>query len=294
MSEIKILLVEDEFIIADNIRDKLEKLGYIVTAIVSSGIKALKEIETNRPDLILMDINIKGDIDGIETAEQIKKRSAIPVIFLTAYSDAEVIERAQLTEPYGYLLKPLKDRELAITIKMALYKHATDKKLSSLKAMLVTVFNSVGVGMIITSSVGNVLLINSVASKIIGKKKEDAIGKPISEVFLVHENVSEESSAEEDDELEQLPFEALGTKLNIPGTVPKKVINFGINNSAELTISDNNKIFVYGSISPIKNNHEIIGSVIAFQRSSKTKESSDISALLRSGIKTDVTSFFTS
>ena len=123
MNNIKILIVEDELLIAENLSIKLKKLGYIVAEIVSTGNAALKYINSNRPDLILMDIAIKGNMDGIETADKIKNIVEIPIVFLTAYADDETLDRAAKTSCYGYILKPFKDRELHITIKMALQQY---------------------------------------------------------------------------------------------------------------------------------------------------------------------------
>ncbi|MCC0177000.1 EAL domain-containing protein [Waterburya agarophytonicola K14] len=123
MSKINILIVEDELIIAKNTAKKLEKSGYHVDKIVSSGQAAIDYINTNQPDLILMDIAIKGEIDGIETAAKIKLISDIPIIFLTAYANDETLERASQTGCYGYLIKPFRDRELQATIKMSLSKY---------------------------------------------------------------------------------------------------------------------------------------------------------------------------
>jgi CheY-like chemotaxis protein len=281
----KILIVEDEYIIAEGTQHMLERLGYEVTEIVSSGLEAIRSIKASMPDLILMDINIKGDMDGIETAKKIKEQWDIPVIYFTAYSDVEILERAKITEPYGYMIKPVKEKELISTIKMALYKSSIDNKLSSIKAMLITVFNSVEIGIIITNTTGNVLIMNSIAIKITGWGKEDAIGKPISEVFAVQEIVNEEGDSDEDKEFDMLPYEALNKQLTTNGNIPKKIINFGINNKAILTLPDKSKLSVYGSISPVKIKNKIIGSVIAFQRVGLNKSPDEASEMLRSGIK---------
>ncbi len=123
MNNIKILIVEDELLIAENLSIKLKNLGYTVANIVSSGNAALKYINSDKPDLILMDIAIKGKMDGIQTVAKIKNIAEIPIIFLTAYADDETLERATQTGCYGYILKPFKDRELHATIKIALKKH---------------------------------------------------------------------------------------------------------------------------------------------------------------------------
>lgn len=128
MAKAKILIVEDENLVAKDLQNGLKKLGYQVTAVASSGEKAIKEVEENRPDLILMDIMLKGSMSGIEAAKEIKERFSLPVIFLTAYADDTIINKAKVTEPYGYIIKPYKDEELKTTIEMALYKYDKDEE----------------------------------------------------------------------------------------------------------------------------------------------------------------------
>lgn len=123
MGEIKILIVEDELLIAKGLARKLEKLEYVVVGIASSSEAALQKVEETKPDLILMDIVIKGDMDGIETTKLIQEKFNIPVIYVTAYADDETLERAEETESYGYILKPFKEREVHAAIKIALKKH---------------------------------------------------------------------------------------------------------------------------------------------------------------------------
>lgn len=124
-----ILIVEDELLIAKNLARKLKKLGYNVNGIVSSGQAAIAKFTETQPDLILMDIAIKGDMDGIETATQIRDIDDVPIIYLTAYADDETLERAAQTGSYGYLLKPFKEKELHATIKIALSKHKEQEKI---------------------------------------------------------------------------------------------------------------------------------------------------------------------
>ncbi|MBT4289642.1 MAG: PAS domain S-box protein, partial [Deltaproteobacteria bacterium] len=126
MDKAKILIVEDEAIIAMEIESCIQSLGYEVTSTVDTGEKAIKKAEVDNPDLILMDIRIKGDMDGIEAAEIIRNRFGIPVIFSTAYLDQERIERAKITMPFGYVLKPVQERDLRVTLEMALYVSKAD------------------------------------------------------------------------------------------------------------------------------------------------------------------------
>ena len=128
MSKARILIVEDEVIIALQLEEKLKSLSYEVTSVVNNGNDVIKKAEQDQPDLILMDIRIQGDKDGIETAEIIKERFGIPVIFSTAYLDQERIERAKITMPFGYVLKPIQDRDLKVTLEMALFVAKADLK----------------------------------------------------------------------------------------------------------------------------------------------------------------------
>jgi CheY-like chemotaxis protein len=124
----KILVVEDEKILAMGLKRKLKIMNYDVVGMASSGPEAIRKSGEESPDLVLMDIVLKGEMDGIEAAQQIINLYNIPIIYLTAYADEEILERAMITGPYGYLVKPYKEAELKANIKMALYKHKTDNK----------------------------------------------------------------------------------------------------------------------------------------------------------------------
>jgi two-component system, LytTR family, response regulator LytT len=126
MAKLRILVVEDESIVAKDIQNSLIKLGYLVPTIVSSGEKAIEEIEQWRPDIVLMDIMLKGDLNGIEAANIIHDRFEVPVVFLSAYADDNTVNNAKIAEPYGYIIKPFKEKELQTTIEMAIYKHEKD------------------------------------------------------------------------------------------------------------------------------------------------------------------------
>lgn len=129
MADAKILIVEDEGIEALDIQQRLISLGYPSPDIVFSGEDAVTRAEATSPDMVLMDIMLRGEIDGVTAAEQIHARFDIPIIYVTAYADDDTLQRAKITEPYGYIVKPFKDKELRITIDMALYKHQTERKL---------------------------------------------------------------------------------------------------------------------------------------------------------------------
>ena len=125
----KILVVEDERIIAMDLQNRLKRLGYAVPAVVSRGEDAISKAAEINPDLVLMDIVLQGALDGIEAAGQIHARLNIPVVYLTAYADEKTLQRAKITEPYGYLLKPFEERDLHTTIEIVLYKHKMEKEL---------------------------------------------------------------------------------------------------------------------------------------------------------------------
>jgi len=128
MAKTSILVVEDEAIVAKDIESSLKKLGYTVPSVENKGEDAIDAAGTHKPDLILMDIMLKGEISGIEAAEQIKNRYKIPIIFLTAYADESTLSKAKVTEPYGYIIKPFKEIDLHTSIEMALYKHAKERE----------------------------------------------------------------------------------------------------------------------------------------------------------------------
>ncbi|MFB0525775.1 MAG: histidine kinase dimerization/phosphoacceptor domain -containing protein [Phycisphaerae bacterium] len=144
IEKIKILVVEDESIVGKDIQKTLQNLGYDVPCVVSSGEAAIQKAEENRPDLVLMDIILKGKMDGIEAAAQIRSRFNIPVVYLTAYTDDKMLERAKITEPFGYVVKPFEDRELKTAIEMALYKARMNEKIRQAAKQWETTFNSIG------------------------------------------------------------------------------------------------------------------------------------------------------
>lgn len=125
----KILIVEDEFITAADLKQRLEKLGYNILGIADNGEDAIKKTRETHPDMVLIDIILKGEMDGIETAQQIRDLYDIPFIYLTAYFDDTTLERAKKTEPYGYILKPFEETRIQSTIEMAVYNHQKEQKL---------------------------------------------------------------------------------------------------------------------------------------------------------------------
>ena len=136
MAKINVLVVEDESIVSKDIQHSLKKLGYNVVGSSATAEKAIELAISERPDIILMDIMLKGEMNGIEAADEIRKTCAIPIIFLTAYADESTLSKAKITEPFGYILKPFKEIDLHTTIEMAIYKHGREQEIVKQRDLL--------------------------------------------------------------------------------------------------------------------------------------------------------------
>ncbi|MEI2578870.1 diguanylate cyclase domain-containing protein [Scytonema sp. PRP1] len=181
-----ILIVEDERVAAWNIQSALEKFGYTVVANIGSGDKAVGLAGTLKPDLVLMDIRLPGEIDGIEAAARIRNQFKIPVVYLTAYTDDQTIERAIATDPYGYLTKPFKRAELHTTITTALHRCQLEKQLQATQQWLTSTLNSIGDGTITTDQEGRITFMNPVAEALTGWLLTEAMGKPVNQVLELY------------------------------------------------------------------------------------------------------------
>ena len=183
MTKAYILVVEDEQIVARDIKHNLQRLGHIVPDVISSGEEAIEKAGELHPDLVLMDIKLRGKMDGVEAAEQIRTRFDIPVVYLTAYADDHTLDRAKITEPFGYLLKPFDSKDLHTAIEMALYKHQMNAKLKESEQWLVTLLRSIGDAVIATDETGAITFMNPIAEKLIGCNSKQALGKDLAKVF---------------------------------------------------------------------------------------------------------------
>ncbi|MBV8905573.1 MAG: response regulator, partial [Acidobacteriia bacterium] len=179
----QILIVEDEGLIAEEVKRKLERLGHRVPLIARSGKEAIEYARSVRFDLVLMDICIKGDLDGIATAQALKDELQLPVVYLTAHSDPDTIGRAQCTEPFGYVVKPVADGNLASAVQIALYKGAMERRLRTSAAWLTTTLNSVGEGILATDTAGEIVFMNPVAEQLTGWRSTDARGRLLMDVL---------------------------------------------------------------------------------------------------------------
>jgi len=162
----KILIVEDELIIAREIKRTVERLGYETLETVSTAEEALATIEAQKPDLVLMDIHIDGKRDGIETAILVHRLHQIPVIFLTAFSDEATIERAKTAEPYGFIVKPFDERDLRTTIEIVLHKHAKDREQDERESKLAQAFSHIEQMVITINTHFTIELLNKAAEEL--------------------------------------------------------------------------------------------------------------------------------
>jgi len=183
MSSAKILVVEDEVITAKDIAETLKSQGYDVPAIALSGEEAIQKAEAIRPDLVLMDIVLKGDVDGIAAARQIRDRFDIPVVYLTAYADSEIVKRARITEPFGYIIKPFEARELRTNIEMALYKHKAEKALRQAEQEKAVVLGSMSGIVVYQDLAHRIIWANRAADESVGLSAKELSGRHCYEIW---------------------------------------------------------------------------------------------------------------
>ena len=183
MRKRRIMIVEDEQLVARDIKNRLEQLGYSVVTTVSSAKDAVQKASEVKPDLVLMDIVLKGNMDGIEAAKKIRERFNMPIIYLTAHADLSKLERAKMTEPAGYILKPFQHKDLRFSIEIAFSKQEREKKLWQESRLLFSMLKSMSEGVIITNSSSLVTFMNPSAEVLTGCTAEEAFGKHLGELF---------------------------------------------------------------------------------------------------------------
>lgn len=181
----KILIVEDEVVVAMELRSKLTAMGYEIVGIADTGEAATEKAQSLLPDAVLMDIKLAGPMDGIDAAETIRRRHKIPVVFLTAHSDHRTLQRAKLSEPFGYLVKPFSGTELRTTLEVAVHKHRQDRKAEDRAQWFARVHEVVGGAVIAADGKGKVQSMNAVAETLTGRSRDEAVGKPIDEVLVL-------------------------------------------------------------------------------------------------------------
>ncbi len=248
MPESRILIVEDEGIAALDLKKMLTALGYSAQDIVSTGEDAIREAGERHPDLVLMDIMLQGEIDGVTAAERIRALFDIPVIYITAYTDEATLQRAKITEPYAYLVKPYKERELHITIDMALYKHKVEKEMRERREWLATTLRSIGDAVIATDREGLITFMNPVAEGLTGWKLDEALNRKLTDVFKI---INRET---------RLPAENPVLK------VLREGFTVGLANHTVLIVRSGAEMPIDDSAAPIKDDKEnIIGVILVFR-----------------------------
>ncbi|MGE0710392.1 MAG: response regulator [Planctomycetota bacterium] len=181
----RLLIVEDELIVAADIASRLTRLGYEVAGQADTPQDAVRLAGELRPDLVLMDIRLRGNGDGVDATGEIQTRYHLPVVFLTAHADEVTLQRAKRTGAFGYVLKPFEERELRTAVEMALFKHAAERRLALSERRYATTLASIGDGVVATDAGGRVTFLNPVAERLTGWPLAEAAGRPLSEVFRI-------------------------------------------------------------------------------------------------------------
>jgi len=262
MDKAQVLIVEDEAIVSMDLRYKLESLGYSVSAEIGSGEAAVDAASRLRPDVVLMDIGLSGGMDGIDAAAQIQDEFGVPVVYLTAYADEATLDRAKLTEPFGYLLKPVDPRTLQTVVEVAIYKHQVERWLKESERWLSAVLQSTSDAMVTTDRDGKVNLMNPAAEALLGSTKSRALGKKLAELFTIAGQPASGHPV----------WRALGENVVVPFT-----------EDACLVVGKGNVIPISGSAAPIKDDKDnVTGVVLTFRDISERKKSVGASRHARS------------
>lgn len=257
MAETRILVVEDESVVAKDIQWSLKGLGYAICGWASSGEEAIQKARDLKPDLVLMDIVLKGDMDGVQASEHIRENYNIPVIYLTAYADDHTLQRAKVTEPFGYILKPFEERELHTTVEIALYRHKTEKAIREKEQWLSTMLKSIGEGVITTDTAGNVTFINSVAEALTGWPEAEAVGKQVGQIFVIQ------------NESGRIGEHPVSQCQKLKGAVGPEVHALLVRNGEPILIEDN--------ATPIKDDGgETIGYILVFRDITDRKQNQEL------------------
>jgi PAS domain S-box-containing protein len=248
MPKARVLIVEDSLIVAYHLRKTLEVEGYTVLGIESTGEHALQFVQRQLPDIVMMDIMLAGKMDGVEAAMQIRSRYHIPVIFLTALSDKDTIQRAKITEPFGYVTKPFEDREIFTVIEMALYKHGIDTKLRQSEERYLSTVRAISDAVVTVDQNFRISYGNPSALRLLGALPELAQGRYIFDVMQLKDSQTGDFPVN--------PFQIVLN--NQPGDAfPQNLVLVG---------AEGNEVPIEGSISPVIDSKGIItGLLIVFK-----------------------------
>jgi len=254
MTNPKILIVEDENIVAIDLQKRLMNLGYEIVDVISTGEEAVQRAIATSPDLVLMDVRLKGKVDGIEAASTLRFQYGIAVVYLSAYADNDTLKRASKTEPFGYILKPFEERELHTTIEMALYRRDLERRFKENETLYGTTLRSIGEGVISTDTLGAIKFMNTVAENLTGWKMSEVLGEDLLKVYRTVEKTIDSKF------------------INPVDQILKSKITAVLKNHATLISHEGKEIPIDESASPIKDGHgNIIGVVLVFQDVSESK-----------------------
>lgn len=256
MQDRRVLIVEDEKIIALDLQRRLEKFGYRVVSLCATADEAVDAAMEYLPDIILMDIMLGGERDGVDAAVEIKSKKNIPIVFLTAYADDKTVERAKKAEPVGYVLKPFKERELQTTIDIALYKADVDRKLQEQEQLFETIFDTMNDCLIAVDAEQVIKFMNPVAENLIGTAEERAVDAQLTDLFSIFDEHSELAAA--------IPFAAV-----IQGNTFKF-------ENVYLMTEQGGRVNISGSISPIQSQYGVDGALVTFRDVTSLKEMSQV------------------
>jgi len=187
MLKARILVVEDERLVALALEQCLKAIGHDVVALVTTGQEAVRKAVELEPDLVLMDIRLKGEVDGIEAAVRIHDNFGTPIVYLTAYSDDNTLERARAAQPYGYVLKPFEEKSLKSAVAMALYTASVNARELRTRERLARILADLAEGVIVADAKGNISYLNPRASELLGWEPAAAAGKFFGQVFRLVE-----------------------------------------------------------------------------------------------------------
>ncbi len=263
MASTKILVVEDEVIVSKTITSQLKQLGYIVTATASSGEMAIAKVIETPPDLILMDIVLKGSMDGIATAAQIREQIDIPIIYLTAYADDSTLQRAKETQPFGYIVKPFTADDLRVAVEMGLFKHQVARELQDNRDQLATLLRSMSDGVIATDAEGVITFMNPAAEALTEWQQDEALGQAVTTVFQLMDEVTETPA--------ENPIAKVLTSQQVAY----------LDNFTALVTKTGTQIPIGDSASPLKRlSGEILGAVVVFWDMSDRRQTEMLSQAL--------------
>jgi two-component system, cell cycle sensor histidine kinase and response regulator CckA len=242
-----ILVVEDETVIATDLERTLRRMGYRVLPPVASAQEALDAVRNHQPDLVLMDVRIQGECDGIEAAAQIRRSYSMPVVYLTAHGDTATLERAKLTGPLGFLLKPFRARDLHATVDMALYRHQVERRIAENERWLRTILNSIGDAVVVTDQDARVSMLNLRARELMRRTEQESLGEPIEKVMNLARIGDAESTVPS---VRQAMSQAQAIQ------APEEVV---------LLLSDGHRVVIDENASPLLEDGKVVGGVTAFR-----------------------------